>query len=334
MRPPAAILAALLMLPGAPTVFGPPPSTLAGSILEHKEAAMARRSTAGLLAGLAFLLAAGPAPAQSVDFQWTGPVPAGGSIRVFSGNGPIDVVPAAGDRVEVVAERREARRDQDPVRFEVLELGSDVVVCAVTDRTECRPDGIRSIAGSAGNSPESVRFSVRAPAGVHVRLGSGNGALTIEAVGGDVVARTGNGRTRVLGTSGTVEVHSGNGAIEIARATGRVRAHTGSGRIDVRTARGPISASSGNGRILVDLDSLEGDGDLEFRTGSGHIELRLPTGLNADLVTRLGNGRVESDFPLVVEGRMDFRNLRARIGEGGRRLVASSGNGDVTLRRR
>lgn len=295
---------------------------------------MTRRTAPRSLAGLVFLLAASPLPAQTNDFHWTGRLPAGGSIAVFSGNGPIDVVPAAGDRVEIVAERRETRADLDPVRFEVLELGSDVVVCAVTDSTECRPEGIRSIASNQGNSPESVRFTVRVPPGLHLRLLTGNGALAVESVGGDIVARTGNGRIRVLGTSGTVEAHSGNGDLEIARATGPVRAHTGNGDIAVRTARGPVSANSGNGRILVDLDSLEGEGDLEFRTGSGHVELRLPADLNAELVTRLGNGRVTSDFPLLIQGRTDFRNLRATIGTGGRRLTIVSGNGHAELRRR
>ncbi|HUE77716.1 MAG TPA: hypothetical protein VMM83_07220, partial [Longimicrobiales bacterium] len=92
------------------------------------------------LVGLAFLLAA-PAAAQTDDLEWSGRVGSGGWIKVFSGNGPIEVVPAPGDLIEVIGERGDAGRDRDPVRFEVRRVGADVVVCAVTEYTECRDDG-------------------------------------------------------------------------------------------------------------------------------------------------------------------------------------------------
>lgn len=294
---------------------------------------MPRRSRLPALVGLAFLLTA-PVAAQTDDLEWSGRLEAGGWIKVFSGNGPIEVVAAPGDLMEVVGERGDAGRERDPVRFEVRRLGADVVVCAVTEYTECRDDGLRTTERRRSHRPERVRFTVRLPGGTHARLSTGNGDLRIGGVGGDVVAGTGNGDVQVLGTSGTVEVRSGNGELEVARATGPVRANTGNGRVTVRTSRGPVNAHSGNGDIRVDVASIEGAGNLEFHTGSGDIELRLPEGLNAELVTRLGNGRLTSDFPLLVQGRTSFRNLRATIGEGGRRLVIASGNGDAVLRRR
>lgn len=272
---------------------------------------------------------AAPLAAQD-DFEWSGTVPAGAWLRVHSVNGPMEVLPARGDRIEVTGVRQ-GGRSRDPVRFEMVRAGDDVVICALTERAECDESGIRS---SRSSSPERVRFTIRVPSGTNVRVGTGNGDMRLEDVGGDIGASTGNGDVEVRGTSGSVRASSGNGRIRVDRATGPVRASTGNGRIEVGTARGPVEANSGNGRIVIDMDSIEGEGDLEFHTGSGDIELRLPADLNADLVTRLGNGRVESDFPLLVQGRTDFRNLRARIGDGGRRLVVSSGNGNVTLRRK
>ncbi len=294
---------------------------------------MPRRSAMPALAGLAFLLAA-PAAAQTDDLEWSGRVEPDGWIKVFSGNGRIDAMPAAGDLIEVVGERGAHYRDRDPVRFEVRRVGADVVICAVTEYTECRDDGLRTTERRRSHNPEPVHFTVRLPRGTHARLSTGNGELRIEGVGGDIVARSGNGDVQVLGTSGTVEVSSGNGDLDVGRATGPVRASTGNGRVTVRTSRGPVYAHSGNGEILVDMASIQGEGDLEFHTGSGDIELRLPADLDAELVTRLGNGDLTSDFPLLVEGRTSFRNLRATIGAGGRRLTVASGNGDAVLRRR
>lgn len=272
-----------------------------------------------------------PLTAQD-DFEWSGTVPAGAWLRVHSANGPIDVLPATGDRIEVVGTRDGRGRSGQPVRFEMVRAGDDVVICALTDDAECTDDGIRNRWDS--NNPERVNFTIRLPAGTNVRIGTGNGDLRLEGVGGDIGAGTGNGDVEIRGTSGTVRASSGNGEILVDRATGPVRASTGNGRVDVRTARGPVQASTGNGRILIDMASLEGSGDLEFHTGSGDVVLRLPDDLDAELQVRLGNGRVDSDFPLMVQGRTNFRNLRATIGRGGRRLIVSSGNGDVALRRR
>jgi hypothetical protein len=45
------------------------------------------------------------------------------------------------------------------------------------------------------------------------------------------------------------------------------------------------------------------------------------------------NGRVSSDFPLTVSGRIDPRRLRATVGNGARRLRLHTTNGNVELRR-
>jgi hypothetical protein len=89
-----------------------------------------------------------------------------------------------------------------------------------------------------------------------------------------------------------------------------------------------------NGGIFVDIVSREEGAELAFRTANGRVELNLPVDVSVDLVTRLAHGMVISDIPLVMEGRVDFRNLRARIGRGGQELIVVSGNGDLVLRGR
>ena len=46
-----------------------------------------------------------------------------------------------------------------------------------------------------------------------------------------------------------------------------------------------------------------------------------------------GNGGFESEFPLRVIGRMSSHRVSGTIGQGGRRLHISTGNGSITLRR-
>jgi hypothetical protein len=45
------------------------------------------------------------------------------------------------------------------------------------------------------------------------------------------------------------------------------------------------------------------------------------------------NGRVSTEFPVTISGRIDPRRLRATIGDGSRRVTMRTVNGSVELRR-
>jgi DUF4097 and DUF4098 domain-containing protein YvlB len=59
--------------------------------------------------------------------------------------------------------------------------------------------------------------------------------------------------------------------------------------------------------------------------------VRLPGNLSADVEATTVNGSVESDFPIVVRGRMQAGSLKGRIGEGGRVLDLTTVNGSIRL---
>lgn len=282
---------------------------------------------------LATALAA-PAAAQG-PFDWAGRMRQGAWLKVYSPNGTVDVRTGSSNTARVHGVVRDRDRDREPVRFEVVEDGDNIVVCAVTDRQECTADGIETVerGGWGRHGPERVAFTVELPAGVHVVASSGNGDVSVDGATAEVRASSGNGDIEVRGSGGEVTASTGNGRVTVRDATGPVDAHSGNGRIEVVSARGPVEASTGNGAINVVVDAL-GDGDMEFHTGNGRVTLELPDDLNAELITHLGHGELDTDFPITLTGRTDFRNFRATIGRGGRRLEVSSGNGDLIIRRR
>jgi DUF4097 and DUF4098 domain-containing protein YvlB len=171
------------------------------------------------------------------------------------------------------------------------------------------------------------------PRGAQVRVATGNGAVSVEGVGGEVTASTGNGRVKVLNTDGAVRVSTGNGDVEVREAKGAVRVSTGNGRVTVSTAQGPVEARSGNGDIDVRMTALRPSEDMTFSTGSGDVRVTLPTDYNGELDASTGNGAISSDFDLKVEGRMSPRRVRATIGTGGARLRLATGNGGLELRK-
>lgn len=300
------------------------------------------RNTLPLLAAALLLPALAPAqaPIGRTDsiVTWRGPLRAQALLTVRNHNGPIDVRPAVGGDVELRAEKLTARGGGriDDVAFDISTSSSgDVSICTVwRDRDAC--GGGRRSGGGYGDGDRrsvTVAITVLVPRGARVRVASGNGAITVERVSGEVEAATGNGRVRVAGTEGRVRVTTGNGAVEVRDARAAVRATTGNGDVTVTTAEGPVEARSGNGDIDVHISALRAGDDMSFSTGSGSVRLTLPASYNGELDASTGNGEMRSDFDLRIKGRLDPRRIRATIGTGGPMLRLSTGNGGLEVRK-
>jgi len=292
---------------------------------------IATRARGCFLVALAATLVPATAAAQRTEQVFSGTLPQGATLRLATATGEVDVRRASGSTLEVTGV---AHEDGSEVRFEVLREGDELIVCALrVDVDRCSDRGVDS-RDSRRSDDSRGDLRVTLPAGIDLVAGSGNGNVRVGDAGGDVHAASGNGEVEVNGAAGEVHAASGNGEVAVSDARGPVEASSGNGDVSVTTARGPVTASSGNGALSIDIADLPGDADLRFSTGNGRIELTLPADFAADLEANLGNGEVESDFPMTIDGRLDPHRVRARIGDGGRRLVVSSGNGDLVLRRR
>jgi hypothetical protein len=268
-------------------------------------------------------------------FTWRGALPAGALLTVRNHNGPIEVRPASGSQVELRAEKRARYGNVTDVAFDVS-TGSrgDVTICSTfRDNNPCDEDRRSSNGDDDWRRGVTVAMTVLVPRGAQVRVGTGNGTVSVERVGGEVSASTGNGRVNVLNTDGAVRVSTGNGDVEVREAKGAVRVSTGNGRVTVTTAQGPVEARSGNGDIDVRMTALRPSEDMTFSTGSGDVRVTLPTDYNGELDATTGNGTISSDFDLKLEGRMSPRRVRATIGTGGARLRLATGNGGLELRK-
>jgi hypothetical protein len=287
------------------------------------------------VAAIGSLLAAAtaaPLAAQvttSDSFDWSGRVPAGAMMRVYSVDGTISVSRAAGDQVEVHGVRhyrhydgRDDRRDGDrsghDIAFERLQDGDNVTICGYeVDEGSCSTRGVHGHFSHRrwGPSP-SADFVVKVPAGVRVTLGTGDGRIDVHGAGADVSASTGDGE------------------ISISDAAGPIQASTGDGSIYVSAATGPVEASTGDGSVEVHMTTLPHPQDMHFSTGDGTVTVFVPSNFAGELDATTGDGHVESDFPLQVRGRLDGSHIHATIGGGGAtRLTVSTGDGDVRVKR-
>ena len=265
-----------------------------------------RRSVLALLS--ISVIGASPLAAQRQTeqnaFTWSGRVPSGHWIRVRNLSGEINVVASNSDRVEVTATRQWRRSDPESVRFEVHKYGSneeDVVICAIwTDRTNCDERGYDTNNGrnNGRNNDVSVQFRVAVPRGVKVGVSTVNGAISVDG------------------------------------ATSEVEAVTVNGEVEATSSGGPGNATTVNGSVTARMGRFDDDEDLNFSTVNGTVTAEFTGDLDADVELSTVNGRFQTDYPVTINGRLDPRPLRARLGRGGRRIRLSTVNGNVELRRR
>ncbi len=245
--------------------------------------------------------AASPLAAETQeDFRWTGSVAAGRSLEVKGINGGIRAEETTGSQVEVLANKKGRRSDPKQVQIQVVEHDQGVTICAVypsgdaSKPNECKPgEGGRM---NVRDNDVKVDFTVHVPAGVRF------------------IGRTVNGGIEANGLKGDAEGYSVNGGLRLSTF-------------------GTVQAKTVNGGITASLKESNWEGPLNFETVNGGIEVELPAGINTEFLAETVNGRISSDFPVTVQGKINPRRLSGTIGNGGRQLTMKTVNGSIELRR-
>lgn len=267
-------------------------------------------NTTRIAAAAALLFSAAPLAAQQQDFRWSGRLAQGQEIEIRNLNGNVRAEPSSGNEVEVVGHRRGG--DAELVEVRVVRQGDGVTICAVF------PSNGRGRHGGGRDGDECSRpgrrtdrrnldarvdFVVRVPAGVE---------LAAHTVSGDVSAQGLRGRVTAASVSGNVNVASA----------------------------GPVDASSVSGNVIAAPG--RGGEEMQFRSVSGNVTVRVPRGLDADFHGRTVSGDIESQLPVTSERRgprngwVDVRvgeEVRGTFGRGGPRLSVETVSGDIRVER-
>ena len=125
-----------------------------------------------------------------------------------------------------------------------------------------------------------------------------------------------NGSLGVSGVAGKLDLRTTNGSVALVDVGGDVRAHTMNGSLNVQLAG----------------DKWDGRG-LDAETQNGSVRLAIPAAYAAHFEAGTVNGRMNTDFPITVQGRIG-RSLSFPLNGGGAPIRAITTNGSVTLSRR
>ncbi len=222
--------------------------------------------------------------------QWdrTFTLAANGQFELENTNGGIEVERTDGSQVQVQAERI-ARASSEEAARELLKK-VDIVVDAGENRVRLRtktPPGW-NLGGV------EVKYLVRVPAGIAVKV------------------ENTNGRVRLNGLDGPVEATTTNGGVSGQGLSGRVRASTTNGGVDLT------------------VTAVHPDG-VELSTTNGGVSLTLPATARADISASCTNGSISTSGLSVETTESSRRRLEGRLNGGGPRVRLETVNGGVRL---
>ena len=182
----------------------------------------------------------------------------------------------------------------------------------ITVESEQQGPVISVIARNEHNYNGTVNLEVFVPKQSTLHVSSGDGAVNLDGVSGEITLRSGDGSIEVSNSGGQLQVNTGDGTIQISKFDGQVDARTGDGAI----------ALDGNFNAL------------SARTGDGEISLTVPAGSSFTIETNSREEITNQGFTVAEDITPSPRLKRWRIGNGGKVFVLRTGDGKISLRPR
>jgi hypothetical protein len=146
-----------------------------------------------------------------------------------------------------------------------------------------------------------------------------------------VDVRTGDGAIRVSDVSGEMRLTTGDGGIEATAVDGVLRARTGDGRISARGRFTALNLHTGDGSITAEvLPGSRLSSAWRIETGDGSVNLKVPADLAADLDLQTGDGSLSFDLP-VTTTQHDKHSVKGKLNGGGPVFSVRTGDGSLRL---
>jgi len=223
----------------------------------------------------------------------------GGSPRVTLNTFDGHVMVHGWDKAEVSYTATKGANDEESLK-------------GITIEAQQQGDGISINARNNEQENGSVNFDVYVPRQSTLHVSSGDGALNLEGVTGQITLRSGDGPIEVANGGGQLQVNTDDGVIRIVKFDGQVDARTGDGAI----------ALDGNFNAL------------SARTGDGTISLAVPAGSSFTIETNAPDEISNEGFIVAEDITPSPRVKRWRIGNGGKVFILTTGEGKILLRPR
>lgn len=203
----------------------------------------------------------------------------------------------------------------DGARVKVVSVSGTVRVQS-DDRTdmEVEPDDRRVVYSDDGRVVEvkskSTNVDIRVPVGCNVQVGTVSGNVEMLGKFGRVTASSVSGHVRVGDTNGDADIRSISGHIEVGDCGGRCRANTKSGHIELAHVASALQAHTMSGSIEV---GTAGEQDVEIKSISGRVTVKVDTGKAPRAKLRTLSGRVNNGCPQGTDFELKASTISGSI---------------------
>jgi DUF4097 and DUF4098 domain-containing protein YvlB len=188
-------------------------------------------------------------------------------------------------------------RIRPDARFRVHSASGKIhIIAEDRDDLEVDPPGRRVESRDDGRIIEiqsrSTNLQLRVPAGRNVSVGAISGAVQLEGEFGSVKVSAVSGSVEVGHALGDVDIRSVSGNLSVERADGECSLNSKSGRITVGRVGRLAKAATISGKVDLTTD---GAADVEVKTISGHVSLKVPPGKAPRIKFRSLAGKLRCD---------------------------------------
>ncbi len=183
-----------------------------------------------------------------------------------------------------------------------------------------------------GFGARTTRVDVSLPRDADLDVSTGDGAITIAPLSGEIRAHSGDGAIQADGLCGRLSLSTGDGHIRATGLDGALEAHSGDGGLRLEGRFDQLEVSTSDGRVeATALDGSRLASAWSLRSGDGNMSLRVPSTLRADLDLHAGDGGLWVGLPVETSGRFGRHTLRGRMNGGGPLLEMRCGDGSIRL---
>jgi DUF4097 and DUF4098 domain-containing protein YvlB len=203
-------------------------------------------------------------------------------------------------------------------------------------------------------SADHVNFELKEKQHFHVSIGNHHEPRVLVEVPKemDLEARTSDGGLKVYGIYGSVSLHTSDGGVDVGDVSGAIKLVASDGSIRMHNLTGTLESRSSDGNITIDgkLSEIQvhtSDGSLDFtlaegsqlttasrvEASDGNVKIRLPKTLRADIDLHTGDGHIDCQLPLTMNGYNSGggHNISGKLNAGGTPLTIHTRDGNLTV---
>lgn len=127
-----------------------------------------------------------------------------------------------------------------------------------------------------------------------------------------------------------LDIETVSGRIYVNRAqVAEGRFQSISGKINLKNYSGKLYGKSVSGAVDAELEELSNP--IEISTTSGKISLKLPKDAGFELNAKSTSGKIESEFPILIQRGIERNHIQGVIGDGNNQVELQSVSGSINI---